>query len=310
MKEVTVIIVNWNGRDWLEKLLPSLEAQTYPEFETIIVDNGSVDGSVNWLHKQYPQIRLIVLETNVGFAIANNMAIRASETPFVLALNNDTQVSADFIAQMQAGMDDPQVGMVAAKVVQWRSPDKLDSAGIDVNMLGMAYQRGWGELVDTFDESADIFGPSGAAALYRRRMLDEIGLFDEAFFAYYEDVDLAWRAQRAGWRCYYQPTAVVQHWHSATSGNIPQFKMRLLSRNKWLTIANNIETMQLARYGAAIVVSDMAATFIRMVQTRSFVPLTSRAIAWRMWRERRTVRTTSKRLVPLASLFATNRDLA
>lgn len=310
MKEVTVIIVNWNGRDWLEKLLPSLEAQTYPEFETIIVDNGSVDGSVNWLHKQYPQIRLIVLETNVGFAIANNMAIRASETPFVLALNNDTQVSADFIAQMQAGMDDPQVGMVAAKVVQWRSPDKLDSAGIDVNMLGMAYQRGWGELVDTFDESADIFGPSGAAALYRRRMLDEIGLFDEAFFAYYEDVDLAWRAQRAGWRCYYQPTAVVQHWHSATSGNIPQFKMRLLSRNKWLTIANNIETMQLARYGAAIVVSDMAATFIRMVQTRSFVPLTSRVTAWTMWRERRAVRTTSKRLVPLASLFTTNRDLA
>lgn len=310
MTQVTILIVNWNGREWLESLMPTLETQTFPAFDIVVVDNGSTDGSCAWLAQHWPQVRVIALSENVGFAKANNVGIDATNAPFVLALNNDTLPEPQFVAEMVNGMADAAVGMVAARVVQWQDATLLDSAGIDVNQFGMAFQRGWGDSAENHTTPQQIFGPSGAAALYRREMLDEIGRFDETFFAYYEDVDLAWRAQRAGWRCQYQPTAIVKHWHSATGNRVTNLKLRLLSRNKWLTLAKNLDRRQILLLGAQIGAVDVAAMLVRSVQSRTLLPIRSRIAAWQRWQRLRRDRMPSKQRVPLASVFRSIRDLS
>jgi GT2 family glycosyltransferase len=133
----------------------------------------------------------------------------------------------------------PDIGMVACQMVQWQQPDQLDSAGIELDWAGIAWNRGHNESSTHHNTLQKVFGPCAGAALYTRSLLNQIGLFDEDFFAYYEDVDLAWRAQQAGWCCVYQPLARVRHWHSATGGQNMPLKTRLLGRNKWWAILKN-----------------------------------------------------------------------
>jgi len=236
----SVIVVNWNGLGLLKPCLAALRRQTFKSFEIIIVDNGSSDGSVPWLLQQ-SDVRLLTNTINYGFAAANNQAIRASRTPFVALLNNDTEVESTWLAALLSAMDDSNVGMVASLMCFASRPTIVQSAGIAIDRAAIAWDRFGGLPIDnpSVRQPADIFGPSAGAALYRRAMLDEIGLLDERFFAYLEDVDLAWRAQRAGWRCRYVPEAVVSHHTSATAGEGSPFKQRLLGRNKiWLVTKN------------------------------------------------------------------------
>ncbi len=238
---VSVIILNWNGRHLLKRCLDALLAQDYPDFNTIIVDNGSEDGSPRWIARHYPHLTLIRNPTNRGFAAANNQAIRATTAPYIVTLNNDTEVEPGWLsALVSAAESDPGVGMCAPKILLAHPPHLIDSAGITVDWAGTAWNRDHGHP-DTpgGTRPAEVFGPSGAAALYRRAMLDQIGLFDEDFFAYYEDVDLAWRAQLAGWRCLYVPTSRLYHIHSATLGRHAPHKQYLLSRNKIWSILKN-----------------------------------------------------------------------
>jgi GT2 family glycosyltransferase len=204
----------------------------------ILVDNGSVDGSAEWVAATFPQVYLIRNETNRGFAQANNQAIRASTSEFVALLNNDTVVEPDWLQSLLDAIDaKPSIGMCASKMLLASQPDTVDSAGIDIDRAGIA----WGITgsAAALNQSRLVFGASGGAALYRRAMLDEIGLFDEDFFAYLEDVDLAWRAKWAGWGAVYVPEAVVYHVHSGTSHTIPHFKSRLLGRNKIWVLCKN-----------------------------------------------------------------------
>jgi GT2 family glycosyltransferase len=238
MKTASVIIVNWNGRRYLEDCLRSVLAQTYDAFEVILVDNGSTDGSAEWAGATFPQVRLIRNQTNRGFAAANNQAIRATDSEFVALLNNDTVVEPGWLQALVKVMETrATIGMCASKMLLASQPDTVDSAGIAIDRAGIAWGI-TGSAAD-LDRPRPVFGASGGAALYRRAMLDEIGLFDEDFFAYLEDVDLAWRAQWAGWEAIYAPEAVVYHVHSGTSRTIPHFKSRLLGRNKiWLLCKN------------------------------------------------------------------------
>jgi hypothetical protein len=236
---VSVIIVSWNGRCWLEKCLPALQTQTYRDFEIVVVDNGSLDGTSHWLASSWPEILVLEQPVNLGFAEANNIAIRSTSSQLIVTLNNDTLPDADWLQQLVGASSFPGIGMVASHIVRWSQPEMIDSAGIEVDRSGIAWNRGWGQPVATAPGSGEVFGPSAAAALYRREMLNEIGLFDESFFSFYEDVDLAWRAQRAGWRCRYVSTARVLHWHSATAGKSPGLKSYLLGRNKIWTVLKN-----------------------------------------------------------------------
>ncbi len=254
---ISVVIVNWNGRRWLESCLPSLAQQTYKNFETIVVDNASTDDSVSWLTREWPDVRLLLQAQNIGFSRANNIGIGASHGAFVVTLNNDTRLEPTCLSELMGAVQKSDIGMVAPAIVQWRSPQRLDSAGIEVDRAGIAWQRAWGRPLKDAAISQDIFGPSAAAALYRRAMLDQVGLFDEDYFAYYEDVDLAWRARQAGWRCRYVPGARVHHWHSATAATIPARKRYLVSRNKIWTLFKNYPSGDFLRFWPIILFYDL-----------------------------------------------------
>ncbi|MCK4314219.1 MAG: glycosyltransferase family 2 protein [Anaerolineae bacterium] len=267
-KRVAVVIVNWNGRHHLEGCLATLFAQTFTDFEVILVDNGSTDGSVEWVGMHFPQVRLISNTRNIGFAAGNNQAIRSTDAEFVVTLNNDTRVEPQWLAGLiEAVVGDPTVGMVASKMLFADRPDTINSAGIALDPAGIAWDRLGGMSDDPGERTpVEVFGPCAGAALYRRAMLGQIGLFDEDFFAYMEDVDLAWRARLAGWRCLHAPAARVYHVHSATGVEGSPFKSRLLGRNKvWLIAKNYGPTGRLLAYLPLIVLYDLAAVVFALV---------------------------------------------
>ncbi len=278
MSQVSVIVLNWNGLHYLRDCLPSLMAQTYSKFEIILADNGSTDGSVEWVKANYPQVRLICNDTNVGFCVANNRAIRASGSPYVVLLNNDTRVESGWLAALvEAAESDSTVGMCASKMLFADHPDMINSTGISLDPVGIAWDRGGGERDDPQEQGPiEIFGPCGGAALYRRAMLEQIGLFDEDLVAYLEDLDLAWRARLAGWRCLYAPSARVYHVHSGTWVKNSPWKSRLLGRNKVWTIAKNYSDDRLLIYLPLIVAYDLAAVIFALVAQRDVNPLRGR----------------------------------
>jgi hypothetical protein len=282
-ERVAVIIVNWNGLEYLQTCLPALLAQTEIAFETLVVDNGSTDGSVEWLQSTYPEVQLIRNSENRGFAEANNQGIRVTHGEYVVLLNNDTQPSPGWLASLVAAVErDDCVGMVASQICLAHTPGRLDSAGIEVDVLGMAWNRRWGEVVAAEpSDPVEVFGPSAAAALYRRKMLDEIGLFDERYFAYYEDVELAWRARRAGWRCLYVPTARVLHIHSATASRMSGFKAHQIGLNKWRTLFRHYPFRRLWIWAPLLLLIDVASWFGPLVFRLELAPLRGRWQAWK-----------------------------
>jgi GT2 family glycosyltransferase len=278
---VSVIVVNWNGRHWLEQCLPAVLDQSCSSFDVTVVDNGSLDGSQEWLRQAWPQVHLLELGSNHGFAAANNRGIEAASGKWIATLNNDALPDRAWLEALLEGASGERIGMVASRIVLWGSPDVLDSAGIEVDRAGIAWNRCWNRPVDDAAAELMVFGPSAAAALYRRDMLTSIGLFDERYFAYYEDVDLAWRAQRAGWRCRYAPQATVRHWHSATGAAMKGY---YLGRNKWWTILKNYPAAALMVMLPVILSYDLLMLLGQMVTTRSRAGLFGRWHALKNWR--------------------------
>jgi len=240
--EVSVIVLNWNGREYLESCLPALLAQTYANLEIIVVDNGSTDGSRQLVRESFPGLRLIESPVNLGFAAGNNLGLRAARGSLVALLNNDAFPEPDWLQNLVTVMESsPRIGSCASRMVLDADPGRIDSAGIEIDLAGFAWDRLGGRSVEASESSpTEVFGACAGAALYRRVMLDDVGILDEGFFAYLEDVDLAWRGQWAGWQCMYAPGAVVRHVHSATAREGSRFKSRLLARNKiWLLCKNH-----------------------------------------------------------------------
>ncbi|MBF0463833.1 MAG: glycosyltransferase family 2 protein [Nitrospirae bacterium] len=239
LKNITVIIPNYNGLVYLGDCLNSLRNQTYKSFETIVVDNGSTDGSVDFIKENFPEIRLISFNENTGFSHACNAAIKASESPFIALLNNDTEVSPQWLSALFEVMNsEEETGMVASKILLDKTT--IDSTGMLIYPDGIGRQRGRGETdAGQYDDRTEILYPSGCACLIRRKMLDDIGLLDEDFFAYCEDVDLGLRCRIAGWGAVYSPDAVVYHKYSETGGKYSLFKAFLVERNRiWVAVKN------------------------------------------------------------------------
>jgi GT2 family glycosyltransferase len=237
---VSAVVVNWNGADCLDACLASLRAQTWPRLEIIVVDNGSTDGSRALLRARYrDSVTLIESPVNLGFAGGNNLAIRAATGAYVALLNNDAVAQPEWIrALVEAAEADPRVGMCASKVLILGADGLIDSAGLLMSADGIGRGRGRLERDDeTYAHAEEALIPSGCAALYRRAMLDEIGLFDEDFFAYCEDSDLGLRGRLAGWTCRYVPTAVVHHAYSRSTGPYSTFKAFQVERNRcWVLL--------------------------------------------------------------------------
>ena len=285
-RKASIIVVNWNGKRYLEECLAALLAQTYSPCEIILVDNGSSDGSVEFVAERFPQVRIIENGENLGFAAGNNVAIRAARGDYIVTLNNDTRAEPDWLEELVKVVEtDPRIGMCASKMLFYHHPGVLNSTGISLNIAGIAWDRRGGEPDDGPSTSSghrlerepvEIFGPCAGAALYRREMLDEVGLFDEDFFAYHEDVDFAWRARSRGWRCMYSPLAVVYHVHSATGMEGSAFKNRLLGRNKIWTMVKNYPSPQIFLFLPLIAFYDWAATFYSLFKRRDANPLRGR----------------------------------
>ena len=236
---VSVIIVNYNGLRFLKPCLSSLAAQSFKNFEIIFVDNHSSDGSSGYIREQFPSVTLIETEKNLGFAGGTNTGIRASCGDYILTLNNDTITDPHLIDNLVRPMaSDSRLGMCASKML---FPDgRINSTGICISRSGAAWDRGIFEQDSgQFDTEEEVFGPCAGAALYRRAMLDEIGLFDEDFFIYMEDVDLAFRARRAGWKCMYIPSARVTHFMGGSAGINSDISVFYGNRNLlWCMIKN------------------------------------------------------------------------
>ncbi len=225
------MIVNYNGKKYLDVCLQALVHQTCQGFETIVVDNGSFDGSAEYVHERYPDVRIIENNKNLGYAGGANSGILAANGDLIILLNNDTVPDADFVEKFtRTAMDDPSVGLYAAKML---FPDgRVNSAGICISRSGASWDRGMFETDHgQYDRYEEVFGPCGGAALYKRTMLDDIGLFDEDLFLFMEDVDLAFRARLAGWRCMYNPGARVVHVHGGTAGYRSELSVYYGNRN-------------------------------------------------------------------------------
>lgn len=221
-KKISVVILNYNGKGFLKELLPSLYAQTCLPGEVILVDNASSDGSVEWVRKKFPAVKVMVNPTNLFFSRGMNIGIRESRGEYVLCLNNDLRLSEKFLEEMLRHLDtSPEIGMACGRIYDWAGK-RIDSCGQTISPWGTPRDRGKGSRRgEKFSRVEEVFSPGGIAVLYRRKMLEEIkeeeGYFDETLRIFYEDLDLAWRARKKGWKCIFVPSAVAFHYRGGTT---------------------------------------------------------------------------------------------
>ena len=242
--EITVVVVNWNRRELLRDCLDSLERQQGADFELIVVDNGSGDGSPEMVSGEYEgrgrlRLRLIRNSVNRGFCAANNQGIGVARGKFVALLNNDAEAGPGWLAALRRSFDGhPEIGMAASKILVYEDPRRIDKAGHLMYPDGQNRGRGSGELdAGQYDHVEETLWPDGCAAMYRREMLEEVGGFDEDFFAYGDDAELGLRARIAGWGCLYAPDAVVRHHRGSTLGITSSRRLELIERNRVLLAA-------------------------------------------------------------------------
>jgi GT2 family glycosyltransferase len=209
---VSIIIPNWNGKRYLRDCLEAIRAQTYGNFEVLLVDNASSDSSIDFVKTSFPEIRVIALPQNRGFSGAANEGIKKAKGELVALLNNDAFPEKNWLKAMVEGIQEaPDIGVCASKILRMTEESRIETAGDDYTRFGVACKRGWNQMGHHFERTEFVFAACAAAVLYRKNMLEEIGDFDEDLFFSYEDVDLSFRAQLANYRCRYVPEAVVYH---------------------------------------------------------------------------------------------------
>ena len=237
---ISVIVVNWNGKEFLSKCLDSLRGQAYQPLTAKLVDNASTDGSVDFVSHHYPEVEIFALPENLGFSLANNIALQTVSTEYVALLNNDAVAHPLWLKSLVAALrEHPQAGFAASKMLFYDAPTTIDRAGDAYTRAGTGCLRGRGEQASRYNKLAWIFGACAGASLYRRKMLDDIGLFDEDFFLLYEDVDLSFRAQLKGYKCLYVPEAIVYHKASSSIVHDSEVSVYFSHRNlEWVYLQN------------------------------------------------------------------------
>lgn len=243
---VSVVVPNYNGIAFVERCFKAL-IKDAPKAELLLVDNGSTDGSRELTARRFPQVRIIALKENYGFCRAANEGMKAASSPYVILLNNDTEVLPGFTKALVSALQlESRAFSAGAKMIQLHHPEKIDDAGNFYCALGWAFARGKDKSVEYYEEPDEIFAACGGAVIYRKAVLERIGYLDESHFAYLEDIDLGWRAKTAGWKNIYAPEAKVLHVGSGTSGSrYNEFKVSLSSRNSIYLAYKNMPALQL-----------------------------------------------------------------
>lgn len=252
-EQVSVVIPNWNGKAHLETCLNALSEQELKDFEVILVDNGSADGSVEFVKQKYPLVRIIIFKENKGFAVACNAGIAASEAEYVALLNNDTEPQQKWLGVLVRTLEiaPANVACLASKLLQMENPKLIDDAGDIFTWRGGAFKRGHGKSADAYNIQEEAMSPCAAAALYRKSVLDEVGAFDETFFTYLEDVDLGLRIRLAGYTCLYIPEAIVLHVGHGSAISRDRY-IFFTTRNRLFIFYKNIPTVLLIRHFGSI----------------------------------------------------------
>jgi GT2 family glycosyltransferase len=253
----SVIIPNWNGVKFLPACLNSLRAQTYRHFEVLVVDNASSDESVSLIQRDYPEVQLIALTENRGFTGAVNAGIAQAKGSLVALLNQDAEADPRWLEEMAyAANAHPEAGAIACKIMLFDQRDRFHSAGDNYRLDGIPINRGvWQKDEGQYDDKTEVFAACGGAAAYRRRVLDEVGWFDESFFMYCDDIDLAWRQQLAGWHTVFAPRAIVFHYLSASGGGVTA--SYYTGRNTIYVIVKNVPGPLLRKYWPAMLAAQL-----------------------------------------------------
>jgi GT2 family glycosyltransferase len=295
--EVSIIVVTWNGRQYLDDCLGGIASQEGVSTETILVDNASTDGTADYVRATYPWVRIVSLPENRGFAGGNNAGAREATGSFVAFLNNDTRADPGWLRALRGGIDaEAHFALVTSRIVYMHDPATLDSAGDGLLRAGGAFKRYHGAPATLAPESQEVFGVCGAACLMPKMVFDELGGFDEDFFASHEDVDLSYRARLRGYRCKYVAGAVVRHHGSATLGTISRSAVFHGQRNLEWTYLKNTPGSLLLRTLSGHLLYDAAAAvhFTRLGLLGTFCRAKVAAIAGlpRMLRKRALVQRT------------------
>lgn len=250
MPVITVIVINWNGKHFLETCLSALRRQTFRDFETILVDNGSEDGSAEFVREYFPEVHVIALEHNVGFAAGNLVGYQHARGDWVVLLNNDTEADAKWLfALHEAAESFPEVGILACKMLYFDDRDRIDNCGFGLTAAGVTFDVGRGEKDGVKrGETCPVFGACGGAVAYRGRMLKDIGFLDPDFFMTYEDADLSFRARLRGYQCMFVAGAIVYHRYRATMKNFPGRQVYYSQRNIEFLLLKNMPAGLILRY--------------------------------------------------------------
>ena len=317
-KKVSVVIVNWNGIRFLKVCLDSLLAQTYANAEIILVDNGSVDDSVRYVQEHFPEVVIVALVANAGFTGGNAAGLKVARGEIIALVNNDTRVDGQWLENLiQPMLKDPSVGICASKIL-FESDGTVNSAGDGITTAAVGVNLGLNRPASQFNTPKRVFGACGAAVLYRRRMLDEIGFLDDEFFLYDEDTDLNFRAQLAGWKCAYVPTALVHHRSNATSIRLSDSHVYHHARNLEFVWIKNMPVRLMLRFAHHKLIQEIGSfcyLCLRHGKWRAFFRAKRDAVrmAPSMWRKRKIIQ--SKRRVSnryISRLFTSmfSRDMA
>jgi len=242
LPEVSVIVVNWNGKHFLEVCLPALRRQTFRDFETILVDNASEDGSIEFVRESFPEVRVLALGMNAGFAAGNNAGYEEARGEWIVLLNNDTEADEHWLEEIhKASRAFPGAGSFASKMLFFEDRKRIDNCGFAVTKAGTAVDLGRDEQDGpAWAEPRKVFGACGGAAAYRRSMLDDIGFLDPEFFMTFEDLDLSFRGQLQGYECVFLPRAIVYHRLGATRRKNPAQDVFFSQRNIELAYLKNM----------------------------------------------------------------------
>lgn len=271
---VSLIVLNWNGRRHLEACLTSLEALDYPrdQLEIILCDNGSKDGSADYVRNRFPNVRLVALDRNYGFAEGNNRAVQHATGDWVGFLNNDMRVSPDWLNKMLAPLAErPRIACIGSRIMNWDG-SAIDFIGGGVNFEGHGFQVDHGRKQSTHDQSRRVLFACGGAMLIKRDVYCEVGGFDNDYFAFFEDVDLGWRLNLLGYDVWYNSAATVYHRHHGTARKIPYHKLRVLyERNALFTIYKSFDDENLAAaLPVALLLTNERALRLAGIDAREF----------------------------------------